>query len=295
MKAKKLKYTVFVLSAIFTISGCNKTGNFSVQQNKSSNNLFTASTVPASFTQKTLIEDFSGDWCGYCPNGIVALDTIEASFPDLAYGVDMPQPPDSLSSVYSDSLSAKYKAKAFPAGCINRIYNNKTPTYTAANNTGWNAYADSIFKKTAACGLAINSVLSGRNLTLQVHCGFNKKLTQALQITAYLTETDLKANQANYLFHSPVVAGTIFYRTNGTVDGYVYKDIFRQLISKNDGDAIPATDVKKGGEFIDSLSFTIPSAYKTAHCFIIAFIKNAGNGQILNVQRVQVGTTKNYD
>ena len=49
----------------------------------------TIGPVPSTFTQKALVEEFTGEWCGYCPDGAVILKGIETQYGGKVIGASI--------------------------------------------------------------------------------------------------------------------------------------------------------------------------------------------------------------
>ena len=82
-----------------------------------------ASAAPTTYTQKALLEYFSGTWCPYCPDGKVYFENIRAkvgnNFSSAVYHRTSSYP-DFMDNIYDDEIDAKYAA-GYPTGMINRV------------------------------------------------------------------------------------------------------------------------------------------------------------------------------
>lgn len=105
------------------------------------------------FDRKILLEEATGNWCPNCPLGIVALDYLEANFPDwITIAVHGPQTYNEPMSVPGYQGLLNDYGLAFPQVLVNRTYsfgfNTQTPkqasTYKPYQDyyTSFPAYAD---------------------------------------------------------------------------------------------------------------------------------------------------------
>ncbi|MBR9861538.1 hypothetical protein GYB22_12505, partial [bacterium] len=84
-------------------------------------------TTPTSYTQKSILEYFSGAWCGFCPDGRLVENSIRDAvgsnqFMAVVYHAGNPQTaPDNMDAVYDDQIYAKFNGAGYPTGMINRI------------------------------------------------------------------------------------------------------------------------------------------------------------------------------
>ena len=70
------KVKILSLLAIFIILGC-----------EDEQKVYSISEVPSVFTKKVLIEEFTGAWCGYCPDGAYRLENLINSNAENIIGV----------------------------------------------------------------------------------------------------------------------------------------------------------------------------------------------------------------
>src|SRR5690606_31810408 len=136
--------------------------------------------VPTGFTQKVLVEDYTGTWCMYCPKMSLILDYFTEYSENIipvaihsAEGSAM-NDPWAYEHVETMASSNNYNAIGFPKGKINRIHAVNQLPYTCpiSNQALYTAQLDSYLNQAAPLGLAINSTLNGTNLNIQVKVGF---------------------------------------------------------------------------------------------------------------------------
>ena len=94
------------------------------------------------------------------------------------------------------------------------------------------------------------------------------------------------------------VSGHAFYQAGDPIVGFQHNCVVRKVISANIGDAINASTMHTGGEEIKTYTASI-TGYKQNDLYTIAFINKLGTSstthEIMNVQQVKVGQTKDWD
>ena len=80
--------------------------------------------------RKTVVEEGTGMWCGYCPKGIVAMDILEEKYPDEYIGIALH---------YDDPMEVRDYREAmnfpsFPSGWFNRKYLSVDPMVVIEEN-----------------------------------------------------------------------------------------------------------------------------------------------------------------
>jgi hypothetical protein len=257
------------------------------------------SAVPTSFTQKVLIEEFTGAGQSQCTDGFVKRDNIVSANPNTAIPVSVHYS-DAMEIAQYTTLFTNFNngsAAMFPSGMLNR-----TPSLSTVilNRTQWQSNYDVIKTKTAACGLSIKTSVSGTSATIEVHAGFKQSLSGNYNITVYLTENNVKGSGMLYDQKNSynTSAGHAYFGAGDPILNFTHNNALRKVVSAGMGDAIPSSKLVTGGEEIKTYTVNI-SAYKLADLYAVAFINKVGTTattqEIMNVQKVKIGSTQNWD
>ncbi len=257
------------------------------------------STVPTTFSQKVLLEEFTGASQAQCPDGFVKMDNILAANPNTSIPVEIH---------YSDAMELNQyttlyttfnngNGAMFPSALINRIASLST---VILNRTQWQSNYDVAKTKSAGAGLSIKSSVSGTTATVEVHCGFNQILAGNYSLTVYLCENNVVGSGSLYDQRNSynTSTGHPYFGAGDPIVNFNHNYVLRNVISAPLGDAIPTAKLVKGGEYIKTYTINIAS-YKLINLNIVAFISKTGIGAIdqpiVNVQKAKLGTTKNWD
>jgi len=254
--------------------------------------------VPATFTQKVLIEEFTGTWCGWCTDGAYRLENIVNANAGIAYGVSVHQGDVMEIPLYA-VLDSVFNNNSFPAGMINRV-----PVGTDATpNRGYWATATNTQKaKIAKCGLALSSSISGTTANVTVHCGFKEALTGSYNLTVYLVEDHVTGgysyNQQNYLYNDSNYIQTPYYSMPSPIVGFHHMQVVRKVMTANMGDPIPGAEIVAGNDYKVSLSADI-TGFNSSNMKVVAFIHKEGvttsTRDIMNVQQAELGSVKDWN
>jgi hypothetical protein len=291
--------TLLVIAALFT--SCKKDSDeatVSPVDNSSTNNN-TVTTVPSSFTQKVLMEIFTGAGQPQCTDGFVKESDVTAAYPATAIPVRIHYS-DAMEIPYYTSMESTFSNGApptFPSAMINR-----TPSLgmTILNRTQWMSNFNTAKAKTASCGLAIVSSVSGSTATIEVHSGFKQGLSGTINLTVMLTEDNVTGNGNQYDQRNSynTTSGHAYYGSGDPILGFSHANTLRKIVSANLGDAVPSSVISSGGEYVKTYTVNI-SSYKAADLNVVAFINKTGASatthEVLNVQKVKLGNTQNWD
>lgn len=255
----------------------------------------TATSPSASpFSQKILLEDCTGAWCGYCPRVANSLDNYKATHPNcIVLGVHGGGGTDPFKYQYYTTFNSNFAVSGYPSAILNR-----KGTWT--ENTG---DLNAELGKWAPLGLAIESSLSATGITGKAKVKFNVTTDQPMKIVIALVENGLVYPQVNY-YSASGGASPYLYGGANPITGFVHNNVLRKASTDIFGDAVPATAQVKNGEWELPFSFaltgnTSSGSYTAvgANCAIVAFVVDASVAKkgTYNVQYAPVGTVKNYD
>ena len=257
---------------------------------------FEVSKVPSTFTKKVLIEEFTGAWCGYCPDGAHIVESIINDNNGKVVGVSL-HSGDAMAVAHTNFLETTYQNTGYPSGMVDRVPVNGN---TSLNRGYWEYVASDQLTKTAVCGLAIKSEVNGASATVEVHAGFNTTLSGEFRLTVYLIEdgvtgTGYGYDQRNYY---NTEAESPFYDLGDPIVGYEHNHTLRAVLSESLGDAIMVSEMVSGGEHIETYTVDI-SSYNKNNLSIVAFVTYIGTSitehEILNVQKCGIDGFQDWD
>ncbi len=291
------KLIVFSL-AILLFQGCSKDDTQDAATTGGTNNGGLA-TVPSTFTQKVLMEIFTGAGQSQSTDGFAKLENILSANSSktipvhihFADGMEIAQY-TSLTNAFSNG-----NPMTIPSGMVNRT---ASLSYAILNRTQWQSNFDIAKVKTAKCGLAIESSINGTDATINVHAGFNQVLSGTYTLTTYIVEENVTGTGNLYdqrnAYNS--TGGHPYNSLGDPIIGHQHKYTLRKVLSAPLGDAISSTSLIQGGKEIKVYT-TSTNGLKTADTYVVAFITKTGTSattyEVMNVQRVKLGSTQSWD
>jgi len=237
---------------------------------------------PSEFTQKVLIEDYTGTWCVNCPKAGAAIHRVVhgANGNDrfIPVAIHYRSSEEEMMNEFSQALVAQFNPNGiFPTVALNRNEAIWADDYLVSN-------LESKLNRYAPVGLAINSTLTGNLIDLTVQVGFVEELTTVnnYKLVVYLVEDGLIYPQ--HTISTPSI-----------IEDYVHNDVLRYSFTDTLGDALPneiAVDHRHTKSF---MSIALPNTIQnTSNIRIVAFVVDATNN-CLNVQMAPVGVDKDFD
>ena len=258
---------------------------------------FNVSKVPSTFTKKVLIEEFTGAWCGYCPDGAHRVQSIIDNNNGNAIGVSL-HSSDDMAIAHTNYLETTYQNTGYPSGMVDRVpFNGTTSTW---NRGSWEYVVNDQLIKISSCGLAIKSEINGASATVEVHAGFNTTLNGDYRLTVYLIEDGVTGTGSGYdqRNYYNTDAESPFYNLGDPIVGYEHNHTLRAVLSESLGDAISPSSLVSGGEHIETYTVDL-SSYNKNNLSIVAFVTYIGSTftehEVMNVQKCDIDGFQDWD
>lgn len=244
------------------------------------------STTPEN--KKAVLEEFTGIYCGYCPDGHRIANQIYNADPTHVvlinihaggYATAVIAGEPNLTSTMGTAINnmAGMNIQGYPAGAMNRnnfgtaalAQNTVSPYGMAQNRSTWSSTANTMKGQSAYCNVAVegsvDAVTRVLTYTAQVYYTASSPVTSN-SLTVMLLEDKIFGPQHNY--GTP----TLYNASNYNADGsYNHNHVLRAGLSAgNFGITIPVTTA--GTTFTTSGTYTIPATYgptgKTSPCML---------------------------
>jgi len=290
--------TGYVNKAII-LKALNGTDNESSTGKTSSGKLM---TIAKKSPKKTVVEEYTGTWCGWCPRGMVGLELISERYPDTAIPYAMHYN-DPMQCTVFNSLT---NGRSFPTGVVNR-YITADPYYgTDSTPFGIGKVVDAENELLSEATIQLNTpyldeetgtVTASTDITFQLTRHSCKYSVGYVLVADGLTGTSSDWSQTNYYY---AFAGQ--YADDPNIDAITKMDASISGLEYNHV-AIAANGISSGlsgsikskvneGEVIShETSFTLSKAVNTAgknlvqdkkKLKVIALLFDNNKGRIIN-------------
>ena len=252
--------------------------------------------VPDTFSKKVLIEEFTGAWCGYCPDGALRLENIINQNDGFVIGVSA-HSGDAMEVSQTSFLESTYLNPGYPSGMVDRFNFNEN---VSISRGAWDYVANEQLQKEALCGLAMQSKVNGNTVKIKVHAGFKTAMNGDHRLTVYLIENGVKGSgygydQANYYDSDST---SPFYGLGNPIESFEHNHTLRLILSEPLGDLIDPSFLFPKGEFIKDYEIDI-SSYNSDNLFLVAFVTYIGENylshEVLNAQKCEINGIQDWD
>lgn len=247
----------------------------------------------AQTVKKVMMEDFTGAWCGWCPEGAVLLENLSAQNPTNMIAIAT-HDGDGLEIADGSAVVSGLGVTGFPNGAIDRYRFNGEPD-VPVSRSAWTGYFNERKTTTAIASVSFAN-LSFVQATGKCDVDIKVKFTAApnagvpVVVNLYVLEDSIPATgglaQSNY---SSSVQGGASPLTN-----WFHNHTLRMAVGGTWGytTAIPATPVVNN-EYTQHASFTVPATYVKENVKLVAFVAYNGpvtenKKEVINVEEVRL-------
>lgn len=248
-------------------------------------------TLFAQAPRKVILEDYTGTWCGACPNGKTVLEDCMNTYPNVI-GLTMHNG-DGLANAYSNAIDNSLAISSYPGGAVDR-----TPVGLPSQ---WKSKVAARLNVTSPVKVDFTSTYntSTRALSVTVSANFVGSTSGDLRINCVLAEDGIVTPndpQHNYYGNGCMAPSpsSPWYSFPCDITTYVHDGVARiNLANDNFGTAgvIPAS-VTAGGNYSQTYTYTLPAGWNASKVYIIAFVSKQGTAkEILNANKGLIGTS----
>ena len=253
--------------------------------------------VPTDFTQKILIEEHSGTWCGWCPLSKETLERLAINPNIVGVEIHYNDKLTLLDEIYVP-LKNVYGHPAWPSGMINRKKNINGSTFIIGE-PDWEKNTTAILANPKTdIGIALDTKIVGEEVVILTKTKFNKAgSAEKYGIGIYLVEDKVeKYPQINYARGMPQFIKYQAYTLPALIEDIKHYNVARGVIAPHvGGHSIPEAASKKLAVYNKLFNYKITNKeIKLTNCKIIAFVMNEKN-EIQNVNYCQLGNKTNWN
>ena len=218
-----------------------------------------------------IVEEFTGAWCGYCPDGALILEDIVDANPEKAIAVGV-HSGDAMEFPDGQTVASFYTS-SYPSAAINR-------KGAALGRNQWVNEVNATLQGACAVGVSLDSVTwnsSTREITAIVRGSFTGPVAGDIRVGFMITEDNVTGtgagyNQANYF---NTTAGHHYQGAGDPIVGYVHRHVLRDYVGGPWGAAgIIASPANFGTAFSHSITYTLPATIDENEVELVAFVSN---------------------
>jgi thiol-disulfide isomerase/thioredoxin len=252
---------------------------------------------------RTLLEEYTGTWCGWCPRGLVALENLAKLYPDefVVISYHNGDPMEIMAEDYFPSVVGGY-----PSSFMDRIV-ELDPYYGSGQKEF--GVVDDLTKRSKVFGRATIDLssawsTSGKSINITADVTFPYDVTDGNYALEYvLVQNGMTGEGSDWLqsnYYSGGEQGDMgnFDEAESSVPGVVFDDV-AVLMSQIGGiDGSIPTNVAADEPVQHKYSFYLSDAVNTSRqniiqdkdkLFVVALLIDKNTGEVVNAIKVKVG------
>ena len=242
-------------------------------------------------TRRTVIEEGTGMWCGYCPIGTVAMQRMKEKYPDAFIGI---------ATHYEDILEVEGYARplyfsAYPMGIVNRKY--EAEPMVLAEVDGKEDYSllhggfETAFLKeqteVALADVSLTATEENKRISVSAEARFAVNVEQADFRWVFVTVED--AVEGDGFYQTNYMSGKTQYDLDGYEDlpdriiPYTFNDVALSIADHLYGfeGSLPAS-IEAGKSYTFDRQFTVSNIRNAANVRIVAMLLDGKTGHVVN-------------
>lgn len=250
--------------------------------------------------RRTVIEEGTGMWCGYCPLGIIAMERMKQKYADGFIGIAVHY--DDLLEV--EGYAREMDFSSFPIGWINRKL--EVSPMVLVNIDGRMDYSmlhggfETFFLEAQAeetmADVALTTSFEGQEIEVNAEARFAVPYSNSDYRFAFIVVEDKKEGkgfyQANYLNGMVEYSVGEFAELDDKIVPYVFDDVAIQLVGTTKGFAgsVPATIVE-GETYSFQQRFEVPNMTNAENTRVVVLLLDGKTGHVINANQCLLTTT----
>ncbi|MDR0798665.1 MAG: Omp28-related outer membrane protein [Dysgonamonadaceae bacterium] len=211
--------------------------------------------------KNVVIEEYTGIYCTYCPDGHKRVNTIIAAYPERVVAVNVHQggyawpntgDPD-FRTQWGDALAAQTGLEGYPAATVNRHVFSGGATATSDRGK-WTTYATQIMKESSYVNMAVKANINEaeRILTVDVEMYYTAQGSAVNRLNVALLQDSIIG---------PQTGASSYYPAMGNNQKYQHNHMLRDFLTGQWGDVISTT---AAGTFVTKrYTYVIPADYRS--------------------------------
>lgn len=251
-------------------------------------------------TRRTVIEEGTGMWCGYCPIGTVAMQRMKEKYPDTFIGI---------ATHYEDILEVDGYARtlyfsAYPMGIVNRKY--EAEPMVLAEVDGKEDYSllnggfeTALLKEQAEVALAdvsLSATETNKRISVSAEARFAVNVEKADFRWAFVTVED--ALEGDGFYQTNYMSGKTQYNLDGYEDlpdrivPYTFNDVALSIADHLYGfeGSLPAS-IEAGKSYTFDRQFTVSNIRNAANVRVVAILLDGKTGHVVNAVQMPLYPT----
>ncbi len=238
------------------------------------------------YLKNVLVEDYTADWCQYCPLIALGLEEVKKANPRVVVVAVHAQNDRYMPFNKANLLMDRFDIQGYPTAMISK--KSKTSSWSKANNLIKNYLAIS----SCPIGIDIKTEYKGTELSAEVNVNVGSEISSQMKLVVYVVENGIVASQSNY-YNKDQSVPSLYQKGDPIVD-FEHNHVLRTNLTDLFGDKIPKEKNVTGEVFTKAFKYQVLEEYNKDNMELVVFVvKEFGRlVEVVNVQHVKFGESK---
>lgn len=247
-----------------------------------------------SATRRVIVEEFTGAWCQFCPDGAVVLDQLEQQNGDML-AIASVHSSDQME--FNDGIRTAFNVSSYPSAQVDRKFFDGEAKIPFSRGQ-WATRVTSQLNEFSPVLVNTGSTFDtqSRNLTVDVEVFSTDYAAGDLRVILYIVEDSVIGSGTGYdqVNYYNTQSGHPYSGAGNPIVGYPHRHTLRSLPNGTMGDdqLLPAT-ISPNMSITGQYTTTIDASWDETKINVIAAVyqydANVNNGQILNIGQSHLG------
>lgn len=252
--------------------------------------------------KNAVLEDHTGAWCQFCPDGTVVAELVDDNYADQSIVLAVHNS-DAMSTADGDMIANEY-ISGYPGGLIDH-FQFPTESDVEVNRGVWDTRMADRLTYVVPVGVGFESVSwdpNTRQISATVRADYFGNASGDMRMNLVIAEDSVVGtgsgyNQVNYY---NTQSGHPFFGAGNPILGFVHDHVARAFLGGAWGQAgiIPAS-VGDGDNFTYTFTYTLPASYRWNKVKLVAMVQRYNSDpkqrEIMNAEEVSLETAVALD
>lgn len=255
-------------------------------------------------SKKIILEELTGTWCGFCPQGSVTLDSLTKQF-DNVIGVSV-HVSDPMANEFTEGIAETYSSGGVNVFLLDRYLFEDKPFIQFSSD--YQDLAEKVTERTneeAKARVQVNNVSLDtltRTLTATITTTFMRVLpAHNLGVNLWIVEDSVQQTTTGYqqanFYHA--YDGHPFEGAGNPIPNFVHRHVLRKAVGGVWGTTrtFPVRMTKAGQQYVYTYTTVLDENWDLAQLSLIGLVQKNGashlDREILNAEKVKLSTALN--
>ncbi len=238
------------------------------------------------FKKNVVIEDYTGDWCGFCPRVSHAIELLKSKtnqFIPVAVHTN-----DIMTNSYANQLTRYFDITAFPSAMIDR-----KGFWREAGDIDEGTMLDKITNRVeekSFLGLKLTSRIDQNNILLNVQAMFGNMYPNKTKLVVFATEDGIVQDQANYTEYYPDITN------DGVAKNFVHDYVLRYALTDVRGEEMNSSQFISSNLYERDFQIAVPlNINNISKMNFVAMVLDSETNEVLNARLVKADMSNEFE